>query len=303
MAKTDDLPRGKYFVWVKQGGSLKVPFRVRHKDKYKELFPHVDKAIARDSIRLGAVLSILSVLLIFAVWLYFFAKELGLIHAEERLTYFDSATLTAQAYTQVPTQTIPPVPSSTYPPQTLLPSREFIIPSTLSPSPTPLFRGDLPVSRPTQLPSLMAGVIPTRLPSPTSTVVFVPTPTAPFVGDVVSVQLRAFFPDRSDGSDCYRYDFENERCLSAVAAKEFDWRSLYLDYPLAACPKDWLRHALFIHELATVVYCLDTSVSWSCQGDSCLVALLTVDDTLNRFPHAHLYTVTVSEAIVTPAPY
>lgn len=265
MANKSTLPMGKYFAWVEQGGSLHIPYRMRALEKYQALFPYIDKQIVKDSIRLGAVLTLIAGPAIILGWLFLLGQSLGIIRTGE------SPTATPNPFVM-----FSPSPSPT-------------IAVVVSPTPTRPVYGFVPTYTPvstqvvSQRPTLSPIPFtssPTITPSPTVS----PIPTFDFEGQgqPVVVRMRSFYPDKTDGRDCYRYDFDSNKCLSSMAAKEYDWRVLFAQgIPVAACPLDWLRHALYIPEMQKVVYCLDTSISWACgDGNECLIALLTPDSSL-----------------------
>jgi hypothetical protein len=133
--------------------------------------------------------------------------------------------------------------------------------TTPTPAPT------RPASMPVEVP-----VTPARLtPVPTVAATLFPTATPTPAGEPVQVILSTYWPD--DGPDwCLTWDETEGRCVSPLTSGD-DFR-VYAGRAFA-CDPEWLGKTLVIPALHMVYPCLDTGVSFACEGGPCMVGLLS----------------------------
>jgi hypothetical protein len=123
---------------------------------------------------------------------------------------------------------------------------------------------------PVEMP-VTAARTPTMLPTPVPVVTVTPTPTPTPAGERVQVILSSYWPD--DGPDwCLTWDEEGEQCISPLTSGD-DFR-LFAGRAFA-CDPEWLGHTLVIPALQMVYPCLDTGISFVCEGGPCTVGLLS----------------------------
>ncbi len=109
----------------------------------------------------------------------------------------------------------------------------------------------------------------TPLPPAAPVVTVMPTPTPTPVGEQVQVILSTYWPD--DGPD-WCLTWEDSRCVSPLTSGD-DFRA-YVGRAFA-CDPEWLGHTLVIPALQMVYPCLDTGISFACEGGPCTVGLLS----------------------------
>jgi hypothetical protein len=137
---------------------------------------------------------------------------------------------------------------------------------TTTPTPAPTRTAALPVEvRVTPAPSV------TPRPTAAPVVTLTPNPTPTPAGERVQVILSTYWPD--DGPDwCLTWDEEGEKCVSPLTSGD-DFRA-YAGRAFA-CDPEWLGHTLVIPALQMVYPCLDTGISFVCEGGPCTVGLLS----------------------------